>query len=160
MAYFPSQRASVLFGCRKLHCSVTEAHVCKQHARSHCVSVNLFSKKQVLQTSNSPMKNINMLFQSTVISHFQRFYQVQNNEQILLVYFIWQNYRTKYPTRTIYLGKEHQMFTDSQRIKEHIVLRTEAKVFTDVYHIPPQIKSIDVGCSSTRRQKTCSYTGI
>jgi len=36
------------------------------------------------------------------------------------------------------------MFVNSQGVEQDIVLRTQAKAFTDISYIPAQIKSIDV----------------
>jgi len=36
------------------------------------------------------------------------------------------------------------------------MLRTQAKAFTNIHNIPPQIKSINVGGSFTWWQKSCS----
>jgi len=46
------------------------------------------------------------------------------------------------------------MFVDSHGVEQYIVLRTQAEIFTDIHHVSSQIKSINVGSSSTWWQKT------
>jgi len=52
------------------------------------------------------------------------------------------------------------MFFDSHSIKQDVMLRTEAKTLTNLHHIPPQIKCINVSASSTWWQKTYSNENI
>jgi len=52
------------------------------------------------------------------------------------------------------------MFMDSQGVKQDIMLRTQAKAFTDLHHVSSQIKSINAGGSCTWWIKTCSNTEV
>jgi len=48
------------------------------------------------------------------------------------------------------------MLSYGQCVKQDIVLRTESKVFANIHHVSPQIKSINVGSSWTWWHETCS----
>jgi len=52
------------------------------------------------------------------------------------------------------------MFFDSHGFKQNIVLRTEAKAFTNPCHVLPYIKSINVSGSSTWWQEACNHKTI
>ena len=55
-----------------------------------------------------------------------------------------------------YSCKECQMFFDGQVVNQDVMLRTEAKAFTNLSHVPSHIKSINVSRSSAWWQETCT----
>jgi len=56
----------------------------------------------------------------------------------------------------IYLesGKELQMFSDSEPVKEHIVLGTDAQALADLVHVAPDVITIDHCRTSRGRVQT------
>ena len=46
-------------------------------------------------------------------------------------------------------GKELEMFSDSEPVKEHIVLGTDAQALADLVHVAPDVITID-HCRASR----------
>ena len=54
------------------------------------------------------------------------------------------------------LCEEGEMFRDSERVEENVVLRTKSQTLPDLHHVPSYVETVDPRRTRCRRQKPCS----
>ena len=57
-------------------------------------------------------------------------------------------------------SKECDVFSHSQFVKQHVVLRAETQAAADLLNVSPDVIAVDVGRATGWRQETCNVVNV